>query len=244
MARLKDFQRIRSHLRKKLNLLDRQLGNFLKDPQLQNSTQLIELQIMRLQVLDKLKYLRPYTSEDITYREKVLTYFPDWAAEHISDDMRLVFHGTTLANTERILNSGRIISGKDRWTIRTSGDERGQISVSTNNSLLIPLVGHMDLVAQSGCLPAGTLFVLQVSESEYQQAKDDYHIPNVSFRKDPQKLYAIVTTPENVDRVKWWAQKNNFPSEKVSDFATFKNKIEEDQIYFSLLKNYHQDCIK
>ena len=244
MSDLKEFQQTRIRLKRKLNLIDHQLSNVLGDKRITNSTQVIELQVMRLQVLDKLKYLHPCNSEDISYRKKVLTYFPEWAAEHISDDMHLVFHGTSLANTERILNSGRIISGKDRWTVRTSGDEKGQISVSTNNSLLIPLIGHMDFVAQSGYLSAGSLFVLQVSESEYQQAKDDHHIPNVSLRKDPQKLYAIVTTPENVDRVKWWAQKNDFPSGKVSDFATFKNKIEEDQIFFSLIKNYHQDCIK
>ena len=232
---LKELQRIRSRLKIKLEVIDEQLENVLSDRWLKNSTDVVELQVERLKLLDKLKYLRPAESADIAYRQNVLENFSYWADEHIPDSFHLVFHGSTLANSERILNSGKITSGKDRWTIRTSGDENGEISISTKSSLFISLTGHMDLVAQDYYLPAGCLFVLQTDTPTYRMAKEDCHIPNVYLRKNPEQLYAVITTPENKDRVKWWMQKNNFDSKKVHDFDSFKEKIEEDQIFFSLI---------
>lgn len=240
MSKLKEFQRIQSHLKIKLEVIDWQLENVLSDRWLRNSTDVMELQIERLQLLDKLKYLRPAESADIAYRQNVLEKLPYWADEHIPDSLHLVFHASTLANSERILNSGNITSGKDRWTIRTSGDAKGEISISTKNSLFISLAGHMDLVAQDYYLPAGCLFVLQTDTSTYKAAKDDCHIPNVYLRKNPEQLYAVITTPENQDRVKWWMQKNNFDFKKVYDFNSFKEKIEEDNLFFSLTHSSHQ----
>ncbi len=241
MSKLKELQRIRSHLKIKLEVIDWQLENVLSDRWLKNSTDMMELQIERLKLLDKLKYLRPAESADIAYRQNVLKKFPYWADEHIPDSLHLVFHASTLANSERILNSGNITSGKDRWTIRTSGDTKGEISISTKNSLFISLAGHMDLVAQDYYLPAGCLFVLQTDASTYKTAKDDCHIPNVYLRKNPEQLYAVITTPENQDRVKWWMQRNNFNPKKVCDFNSFKEKIEENRIFYSLINNTPQN---
>ena len=235
MSKLTEFCKIRARLKDKLELIDWQLENVLKDQWFKNSADMIELQVKRLKLLDKLRFLRPPQSDDIAYREKVLKNFPYWADEYIPDSFHLVFHATNLANTERILNSGKITSGKDRWTIKTSGDDRGEISVSTKSSLFISLVGHMDLVAQDYYLPAGCLFVLKTDTPTYHMAKYDCRIPNVYLRQNPKQLYAVITTPENQDRVKWWMQKNNFPANNVHDFNSFKNKFEEDNLFYSLL---------
>ena len=240
MSKLQEFQRIRAHLKNKLELIDWQLNEVLKNHELKNSKDMIELQIERLKLLDKLRYLRPSDSEDISYRRNVLDDFPYWASEHIPENLHLLFHATTLANAERILNSGRITSGKDRWTVRTSGDNAGEISISTKNSSFISLAGHMDLVAQEYHLPAGCLFVLQVNDTTYQEAKKNFHVQNIQLKKNPEQLYAIITTPENIDRVKWWMQKNNFLPEKVYDFKGFQDKIEEDNLLFSFVNYTHQ----
>ena len=240
MSKLQEFQRIRAHLKNKLELIDWQLNEVLKNHELKNSKDMIELQIERLKLLDKLRYLRPSDSEDISYRRNVLDDFPYWASEHIPENLHLLFHATTLANAERILNSGRITSGKDRWTVRTSGDNAGEISISTKNSSFISLAGHMDLVAQEYHLPAGCLFVLQVNDTTYQEAKKNFHVQNIQLKKNPEQLYAIITTPENIDRVKWWMQKNNFLPEKVYDFKGFQDKIEEDNLFFSFVNYTHQ----
>ena len=222
---IKEFFCKRAQLKTTLEQVNTELKSVLKNPRLKNSKLMIELQIRRLQILDKLRYLRPDNQKDVTYREWVIRNFSEWGLKNIPDDLHLAFHGTTLANTERILNSGRIISGKDRWTIHSSGDQENQVSVSTKDSLLIA-VFHMDINAQGGYIPAGSMFVLQVDDNEYQYAQDDSHIHNVQLRKNPNQLYAIITTPENEKRIKWWTEQSGFPSEKVMTFESFQEKIE------------------
>ena len=240
----KEFSKTQTRLKNKLKLINWQLDNVLQDCWLKNSTDMIELQIERLKLLDKLKYLRPAKLDDIAYRKEVLKNFPYWAVQHIPEEFRLLFHATSLANTERILSSGKITSGKDRWTIRTSGDGTGEISISTKDSLFISLAGHSDLVAQEYFLPAGCLFVLQTDKQTYLSAQKNFHIPNVYLRKNPEQLYAVITTPENLSHVKWWMQQNYFSPDKVFDFNSFKNKIEEDTLTFFLIKNCQQTHLK
>lgn len=244
MPQLQEFQRARTRLKNKLALIDYQLNNVLKDRQLKNSRDVIELQIERLSYLDLLRFFRPTDKQDIDYRESIFNTFPEWVKENISDETHLVFHGTTLANAERILNSGRITSGKDRWTIHTSGDNAGEFSISTKDFLEISMHHHMDLIETyreyEPFVPAGCLFVLKINPSEYSLAKDQQRIHNLNFKKNPKQLYAVITTPENISRVKWWMQKNNFSPSKVIDFKGFQEKIINDNIFFSLTNYSYQ----
>ena len=239
---IKEYKAKRQRIVFELELIDTYLKNVLNDRSLKNSSDVIVLQIKRLAFLDQLRFLRPSNKKDIAYRNRIFNSFPEWAKENISDEMHLVFHGTTLANTERILNSGRIISGKDRWTIHTSGDDTGEISISTKDFLEISMKYHMDLIETYRdyelFVPAGALFVWQLNQKEYQSAKDQLRVHNVSLKRNSQQLYAVVTTPENINRVKWWVQKNGFSSDKVYDFQGFQKKIKEDSLFYSLI-NYH-----
>ena len=234
------YHQKRTNIKAKLESIDEELKNdFSDDPSI-----LIELQVERLKLLDMLRYLRPYQAKDVAYRKTVFEKFPLWGMKNIPDNMQLAFHGTTLANTERILNSKRIISGKDRWSIHTSGDSAGEFSVSTKDFLEISMHYHMDLVETykdyEWFVPSGCLFVLQLDESEYQFAKDEQRAHNVQLGKNPEKLYAIITTPENQKKVKWWMQKNNFSPDKVFDFKGFQKKIEQDSLFFYLINGPRQ----
>lgn len=234
------FSQKRTNIKIELESIDEKLKNDFSD----DSSVLIELQVERSILLDRLRYLRPAKLKDIAYRKKVFNTFPAWAAENISEDMRLVFHGTTLANTERILNSRRLISGKDRWSIYTSGDNSGEFSVSTKDFLEISMHYHMDLVETykdyEWFMPAGCLFVLQLDDSEYRFAEAEQRTHNVQFDRKPEKLYAIITTPENQKKVKWWMQKNNFSPDKVVDFAGFREKLEQENMFFYLMNCFKQ----
>ena len=245
---IKEYQSKRALIKIELKETDNHLKVVLNDRQLKNSTDVVELQIKRLAYLDQLRFLRPVNKSDVAYRNHIFDTFPEWAENNIPDEMRLVFHGTTLANTERILNSGRIISGKDRWSIHTSGDDSGEISVSTKDFLRISMKYHMDLIETfreyEWFIPSGTLFVLKLNEQEYQSAKSQQRTHNIYLRKNPEQLHAIITTPENKDRVKWWMQKNNFSPEKVYDFDSFKDKIDEDRIFLSLIKSQHKNHLR
>ena len=245
MSNLKDYKTKRQRIIFDLEQIDSFFKNILNDQSLKNSSDVIELQIERLAYLDQLRFLRPQNKKDIAYRNQIFRTFPDWARKNIPDEMHLLFHGTTLANTERILNSGRITSGKDRWTIHTSGDDAGEISISTKDFLEISMKYHMDLIESykeyEWFVPAGSLFALKVDTKEYQEAQERQHISNIQLRKNPEQLYAVITTQENIDRTKWWLQKNNFPANKVHTFDSFKEKLLEDKIFFDLIKNYQKN---
>ena len=244
MSLLKEYQTKRRAIVSELETVDARLKKVLNDSDLENSRIVVELQIERLALLDQLRFLRPSSKKDITYRQNAFQFFPAWARENIADEDCLAFHGTTLANTERILSSGRIISGKDRWSIHTSGDDAGEISVATKDFLGVSMKRHMDLIETyrdyERFVPAGCLFVLNIDQKEYQLAKDQLQIHNVQLKKNPKILHAVITTPENINRVKWWMQKNDFDPQKACDFETFRNKFEENKLFFSLLKNGHQ----
>ena len=244
MSSLARFKEKRTRLKNELELIDQQLKNVLRDRWLKNSTDVLELQINRLTYLDALRFLRPADKQDIKERQKIFDTFPEWVKKNIPEKERLVFHATTLANTKRILDSGKIVSGKDRWTIHTSGDDAGEFSVSTKDFIDISMEHHMDLIESykeyEWYVPAGCLFALKVNEKEYNFAESECHVHNISLRQNPENLYGIITTPENQDRVKWWLQKNDFPANKVCTFDSFKEKIAEDKIFFDLIKSYQK----
>jgi len=51
---------------------------------------------------------------------------------------------------------------------------------------------------------------------------------NVNFRKTPHRLFAIITTPENIERVKEWAKSGGINPSKVHDFDSFIKLFDRD----------------
>ena len=63
--------------------------------------------------MGKLEFIRPNTCEDISYRERQISEFSHRVKKILSDSELLVFHGTPIYNTPKIIQSGQIISGTD-----------------------------------------------------------------------------------------------------------------------------------
>lgn len=49
-------------------------------------------------------------------------------------------------------------------------------------------------------------------------------IKNVDFKTQPDRLVSVVTTPENIDKVKNWAHLGGVDVSKVMDFDNFVRK--------------------
>lgn len=49
-------------------------------------------------------------------------------------------------------------------------------------------------------------------------------IKNVNFKENPDRLNAIITTPENIQKVTQWAQKSGIDTKKIVDFDGFIDK--------------------
>lgn len=173
-------------------------------------------------------FLRPRTEKDMDYRLRQFKEFPKKVQETIPDNLYLLFHGTSICNAREIIKSGSLTSSVDRLGFETSYDVENQVSVTTKATLNITIDNYSDLTAEDGFLPAGCIFVLCAKdEKDGSQLLTD----NVHFKDEPDKLYAIVTTPENIRNVKEWMNSNGMESSKIHDFNSFINLLKQEKNY-------------
>ena len=221
---MNQYQEKREFLEYKIKNTRNQIRSLLENPHSDRNA-LLELQFRLANQTGKLAFIRPNSAEDISYREEQLYNFAKKIETILPESEQLIFHATPIYNAEKIIKSGRIISGRDLWGFATSGDPKGKFSVTTKEQLRTSVLGHSDLNAFIGFLPAGVIFVLKAqNDAEYQMAKDDAYMKNVNFKQNPAHLYGLITTPENQSRVKDWLnhQSYQFP---VYDYKGFIKHI-------------------
>lgn len=165
--------------------------------------------------------LRKPNKQDIEYRLNQRDQFPKKLANVLSHDDMLCFHGTTIFGAKNILLSNTISSGADRFGRSTSFDGPGEISV-TNKDTVETSVGIYMKLNDNYCYPAGCLFVIKAKDKdEYDKMPVKWTIKNVDFKENPERLVAVVTTPENIERVSAWAKDSEINTDKIMDFDTF-----------------------
>lgn len=157
---------------------------------------------------DKLnKFLRPEDKDDVRYRKLKKMNFESELKNVLPEDCNLCFHGTTIWNAEKILESGEISSRMDREGYDSElTNSPSVISVTTLNNVWFTIKNFADL--HNYKYPAGCIFVLEASQEELVSARERNEIPNVDLIDSPDKLRAIITTPENIDRVRLWLQES------------------------------------
>lgn len=165
----------------------------------------------------KREFLRPPSEADIEYRRRVERELPERIRSVVSPDSSLRFHGCPLATARDIIESGELSSSADRLGFESSLDGSGTISVTTRDTIKETLDTYSDLYADSCCTPAGCVFVLHADPGE-GPAK----IGNVYFRERPDKLRAIMTSDENLERVREWVKAKGIDPDKVVEFFSFR----------------------
>ena len=169
----------------------------------------------------ELSLLRKPNEQDIEYRLHQREQFPKKLADILSHDDILCFHGTTIFGTKNILLSNTISSGADRFGRSTSFDGPGEISV-TNKDTVETSIGIYMRLNDNYCYPAGCLFVLKAKDKvEYDKMPSKWTIKNVDLNKNPERLVAVITTPENIETVRDWAKDGGININKIVDFDTF-----------------------
>lgn len=172
------------------------------------------------------KFIRPNSSDDIEYRNRQLNSFTDKLKEILPGDLDIRFHGTPVYFAEEILKSGTISSSADRFDgYVKSTDDRGEISVSDINSLSRTVNYFLDVTAYHRCLPCGCLFVLN-ADGQSQEQKGRSVMNSIDFKQEPERLYAIVTTPENIEKVKGWLFDSHMSMDLAYTFDGFIKKME------------------
>jgi len=180
------------------------------------------------------KFKRNRNAEDIRYRKVQLVTFEKRLIQTLPQDCELCFHGTPIWNAEQIIKSGNISALIDRIGEKENVlPNPGKISVSTIKNLWFTIKYHTELYNYD--YPAGCIFVIMPNgKDEIKSSQEENIINNVYFEKHPQRLKAIITTPENIDLVKQWIAQSelNIDTDVVVDFERFiinmKDKYQQE----------------
>lgn len=155
--------------------------------------------------------------------------------------MNLRFHGTSIHFAQEIIKSGGIFSSRDRLDgYISSTNNYDEISVTSLDNVdyifksgmpydLYTSIGAMDIYSYKYLsYPAGCMFILIPRNKEESDMIKSGQMHNVDFIKNPEALYAIMTTTENIDRVQSWMKEKGLDSRKVCTMKELVKKIELD----------------
>lgn len=179
------------------------------------------------QIEDQLEFLRPSDEKDMEYRLRQYDEFSKKIKDLVPEDLPLRFHGCPIYTAKHIIESGEISSSVDRLGVETSYDTEGQISVTTKDTLDTTIHGYTHL--SENFLPAGCVFVLLPKDELDAKAGDSMLMGNVNFKQEPNRLYGIITTPENIERVSQWAKVSGIDLSKIHDFDEFAKLFEKQK---------------
>jgi len=182
------------------------------------------------QIKDQISFLRPSLKEDIEYRLRQYNEFSRRMRTCVPDDIPLRFHGCPIYTAKRIIESGELSSSVDRLGFETSYDTEGQISVTTKESLEVTVQGYAGLNGNYE-LPAGCIFVLLPKDEFDAKSGESLLMNSLNIRKEPERLFAIITTPENYERLLEWCQNNNIEDEKIYEYDDFEKLFTKNKTH-------------
>ena len=189
----------------------------------------------------KKDFIRPNTQSDIDERKQIENNFVKLI--HQADPegrLNLRFHGTSIHLAKEIIKSGGIFSLIDRLKGDPSSGN-GYIPVTSLENVdhyfphgmpchLDYSLGFMDINQYERSYPAGCLFVLIPRNQEESDMIEAGNMHNVTFKENPDALYAIMTTTENLERVKQWMIENGLDSNKVCTMEGLLKKVQRDTL--------------
>lgn len=173
----------------------------------------------------QLEFLRPTSEADIAYRNKVVEELPGKILENTPPDLPLKFHGTSIYTARDIIASRELSSSVDRLGIEASYDTADQVSITTPDSVKITLDSYSGLTEENYNVPAGCVFVLLPSSKEDADTGASLLMGNVNFGEHPDQLFAVMTSGENVELVKQWAEEAGVDPAKVKEFFEFTDDL-------------------
>lgn len=198
-----------------------------KEIKLQYEKNKVSLYQYRLDLIEgKLKFLRLGNEEDASYRLRQYNDFADKVKPLIPQDLPLRFHGCPIDAAEKIIVSGEISSAADRTGIETSFNGTDQISVTTREDLSTTVREYTNLTANYN-MPAGCIFVITPKNLDDEISANKQLMHNVNFKDTPDRLVAVISSPENIPELKSWLHQNGCSPQKAIDFDGFVHSIDK-----------------
>jgi hypothetical protein len=173
----------------------------------------------------ELAFLRPSSEEDVAYRQRIAAEFSAGVRNAAPKDLPLRFHGASIYESRDIIITGGLSSSVDRLGAQTSMDGAGQVSVTTPDSIHITMEGYVDLFESNCCIPTGCTFVMLPGSQEDAAAGESMLMGNVDFTEEPDRLFAILASPETMSDVQGWAATAGIDPGRVTEYFAFVDQL-------------------
>ena len=176
-----------------------------------------------------LNNIREPMIEDIEYRKNIMDNYASDIEKYVPEDLHLCFHGCPIYTAKEIIEDKSISSSVDRIGTETSYDTSNQVSVTTKDTIITTLDGYSDIHSLNYTIPCGVIFVINPKDDSEIQSSKGMIIANVDLN-DKNRLYAILSTPENIDKLKEWCNNSHLDINLVKTFDQFINQYKNINI--------------
>ena len=183
----------------------------------------------------QMEFFRPSTPEIEEYKKNILNTYNNKICKAIPEDLHLLFHGTTIYSAKDIIEAKGISSPEERGE-HSDITSAGEIWVTSKESAsgIHTSLSYAFLENSSPFMPDGCIFVLETDEETEKKAGQSLRTESVSFEKNPNALFSIITTPENIEVVRGWCERSGIDIIKVQDYESFL-QILQDRYYSQTL---------
>lgn len=177
-----------------------------------------------LRVADEIiEFMRPDNENDVINRADIQKNYPTAIKKTIPADTPVVFHGTQSIGTVReILRTGGLLTPEQRGVSMTSFANAIDVTYKDNISVSCQF-------ADGGTyMPYGAIFAFVPEEGEVEKVVSTGDstevaggVNGVNFRDEPKRLVGIISTDENIDKIKEWCEKYGVDASKVRTHKEF-----------------------
>ena len=220
-------------IRDKIKQLKLKLENSPKDSRAYEvySQQIRDTERHLRQVNDTIEFMRPINEQDMQSRLKIFRDFPNIINDIFPDGFPIVFHGTNNIGTVRqILKTGGLLTPEQRNESMTSFASAIDVTYKTNITVSCEFAD----AGYDSFMPYGAIFAFKPQEDEIERAISTgdssevaQGVNGVNFIKEPKRLFGIITTPENIQRVKEWCKQYSIDENKVFTHNLFIQRYKE-----------------
>jgi len=183
-----------------------------------------------------IEFTRPPFEKDVEYRLKVIKSFPKKVKETVPDTLPLVFHGTrNIGDVRQIIKTNGLLTPEERGESIISF--ASQIDVGAKTNIRTPCE-----FAEPNYywIPYGAIFSFLPKPEEVEKVNRTADgtevfggVNGVNFKQEPERLFGIITSPENIEQVQKWCIEYGLDSSKVMTHDGFLESITNTQTNLS-----------
>jgi hypothetical protein len=156
--------------------------------------------------------------EDSQDRKDIIINFPNEVKNAVLDDLPLVFHRVNNIGTVR-----EIIETNGLSTPEQRGESMTSFAVQIDVTSKINIRVSCEFAEQGlDFMPYGAIFAFLPKSEEVENVNNTGQssevfggVDGVNFKVEPERLCAIITTPENIQKVKKWCEQYGLDKDRV-----------------------------